>query len=128
MAGGNGSNGNNGGSGNGGYNGSNGNGGNGNGGYYNGHTAPASSQEPRDTGRRLHLHLPRTDNQESDVRRMQAVHNLLCDHEGHDQVIIYVPNGVGTAVLRPHQTVCISNELVGSLTRILGEERVIAER
>jgi DNA polymerase-3 subunit alpha len=130
MAGGNGSNGNNGGSGNGGYNGGNGNGngGNGNGGYYNGHTAPASSQEPHDTGRRLHLHLPRTDNQESDVRRMQAVHNLLCDHEGHDQVIIYVPNGVGTAVLRPHQTVCISNELVGSLTRILGEERVIAER
>ncbi len=90
----------------------NGGNGNGNGGRHNGPV------------RDLRLYLPRTSSLVADTRRMQDAHELLIAHQGNDQVTLYMPNGAGTVVLRPHYTVRVSNELVTALMGVLGEDGV----
>jgi DNA polymerase-3 subunit alpha len=78
--------------------------------------------------RTLRLHLPRTEDFDADTRRMQDVHDLLLRHRGDDeegdQIRLYMPNGVGTAVLRPYYTVRVSDDLVTRLMGFLGEDNV----
>jgi DNA polymerase-3 subunit alpha len=78
--------------------------------------------------RTLRLHLPRTEDFDTDTRRMQDVHDLLLRHRGDDeegdQIRLYMPNGVGTVVLRPYYTVRVSDDLVTRLMGFLGEDNV----
>jgi DNA polymerase-3 subunit alpha len=94
--------------------------------------APTSSNgngySSHQSARTLRLHLPRTEDFDADTRRMQDVHDLLLRHRGDDeegdQIRLYMPNGVGTAVLRPYYTVRVSDDLVTRLMGFLGEDNV----
>lgn len=105
---------------------SNGNGnghGNGNGnGHGNGYAANPGPSTPT---RNLRLYLPRTDDYDADVRRMQAVDYLLRSTEGNDEVTLYLPNGIGIVVLRPNHTVQLNDMLIANLKDVLGEEAVL---
>ena len=92
--------------------------------YTNGHS---SMSESSSSGRILRLYLPRTDNAEADVRRMQDVYHVLRDSSGPDRVTLYLPNGVGTVVLQSQHTVSLSSSLLSGLESLLGHERVVAE-
>ncbi len=81
-------------------------------------------EEQQYSGRKLLLHIPRTNDHAGDVRRMQATHDILSTSNGNDQVMIYVPNGSGTVVLRSDLTIAISPQLIQSLTEVLGTGRV----
>ena len=115
--------------------------GNGNGnGHGNGHghgkaptksaPTPASAETfsaPTFNGRTLKLHLPRSQDHESNVQCMQSVHDLLCSSNGGDQVTLYVPNGVGIVVLRSQHTVNCTPSLLNGLREVLGSEQVAVE-
>ena len=58
---------------------------------------------------------------------MQSVHELLSSSNGGDQVTLYVPNGVGTVVLRSQHTVSCTPSLIDELREVLGSERVALE-
>jgi DNA polymerase-3 subunit alpha len=92
--------------------------------YTNGHS---SMSESSSSGRILRLYLPRTDNAEADVRRMQDVYHVLRDSSGPDRVTLYLPNGVGTVVLQSQHTVSLSSSLLSGLESLLGHERVVTE-
>lgn len=100
------------------------NGGNGDGGAHSGmgHSGPYPAP-----ARNLRIYLPHTEDYDADVQRMQAADSVLRSYEGNDLVTLYLPNGVGTVVLRPHYTVQISTALVDALKRLLGEQRVMVE-
>ncbi|MFV9505654.1 MAG: DNA polymerase III subunit alpha [Oscillochloridaceae bacterium umkhey_bin13] len=119
-------------------NGANGNGnGNGNGSKANGNgngskSSPGPSYNdptapPADSGRSLRLYLPRTGDDEADVRRMQDVYSVLRASDGPDRVTLYLPNGVGVVVLQSQHTVSVSPGLIDSLAGVLGPDRVVAE-
>jgi DNA polymerase-3 subunit alpha len=57
---------------------------------------------------------------------MQHVHQILSNSHGHDQVTLYVPNGVGMVVLQSQHTITISDALIAELKQVLGPERVLA--
>jgi DNA polymerase-3 subunit alpha len=78
-------------------------------------------------GRKLRLYLPRTGDDEADVRRMQDVYNVLRASSGPDEVTLYLPNGVGIVVLQSQHTVTLSSGLLDGLAGVLGAERVVAE-
>ncbi|MEI7770568.1 MAG: DNA polymerase III subunit alpha, partial [Chloroflexales bacterium] len=91
---------------------------------------PASaeaSSAPVFNGRTLKIHLPRSQDHEGDVRRMQDVHSILLESSGGDQVTLYVPNGVGIVVLRSGHTVNCTPSLIDGLREVLGPERVAME-
>lgn len=94
---------------------SNGNGTNANG---NGHTSPTPS------GRVLHLTLPNTSDLQHDIRRMQDIDDLLRSREGSDQVMLYLPNGVGTVVFQPHYRVQASSDLLDQLGALVGTSNI----
>jgi DNA polymerase-3 subunit alpha len=79
------------------------------------------------SGRTLKLYLPRTDNYDADVRRMQALESVLRSSTGNDQVTLYLPNGVGIVVLQSQHTVNVSQGLISDLHAVLGQERVILD-
>jgi len=83
--------------------------------------------ESAPTGRKLRLYLPRTGNDELDVRRMQDVYSVLRASSGPDAVTLYLPNGVGIVVLQSQHTITLSPGLLESLKGVLGAERVVAE-
>ena len=83
--------------------------------------------ESAPTGRKLRLYLPRTGNDELDVRRMQDVYSVLRASSGPDEVTLYLPNGVGIVVLQSQHTITLSSGLLESLKGVLGAERVVAE-
>ncbi|PDW04280.1 DNA polymerase III subunit alpha [Candidatus Viridilinea mediisalina] len=91
-----------------------------NGGYQASEPAPFS-------GRVLRLYLPRTEDYEADIQRMQEVYNILRSSDGPDRVTLYLPNGVGTVVLQSQYTVSVSAGLLAGLEQLLGTGRVIAE-
>ncbi|HMQ31202.1 MAG TPA: DNA polymerase III subunit alpha [Chloroflexaceae bacterium] len=101
------------------------------GGHGKGNGMSSSQSEPAPPaptpGRSLRLYLPRTGDDEADVRRMQDVYSVLRDSSGPDQVTLYLPNGVGIVVLQSQHTVSVSSGLLESLKGVLGEERVVAE-
>lgn len=99
---------------------------NGNGHSGNGHSSHDNSV-PTATGRVLQLHLPRTDDYDQDVRLMQELHDRLCTRQGNDQLAIYVPNGVGTVVLRSQNGVAICGDLLADLRELLGAGGVTVE-
>jgi DNA polymerase-3 subunit alpha len=91
---------------------------------------PASAEvvsAPVFNGRTLRLYLPRSEDYDSDVRRMQDVHNMLLASRGEDQVTLYLPNGVGIVVLQSQHTVSCSAGLLDGLKSVLGPERVALE-
>ncbi len=95
-------------------------------GHGNGHSNGNASL-PAVPSRLLHVYLPRTDDFDADVHLMQEADSVLRATTGPDQVTLYVPNGVGTVVLRPHYSVQLSDALVEALRQMLGSERVAIE-
>ncbi len=94
----------------------------------NGHTNGNSS--PPVTRRSLRLDLPRLHDHDANVQLMQSVHEVLegsKSGEDGDQVIIRMPGGTGTILLKPRGTVRCSEALVSSLRGLLGEHAVLVE-
>jgi DNA polymerase-3 subunit alpha len=89
--------------------------------------APAYDSAPPPSGRTLKLYLPRTDNYDADVRRMQELESVLRTSNGSDQVTLYLPNGVGIVVLQSQHTVSVSQHLMSELHAVLGQERVVLD-
>jgi DNA polymerase-3 subunit alpha len=86
----------------------------------------ASSEAQTETPKRsLRLRLVRSRDEDAMVRQMQQVDDVLRARGGSDEVLIYVPNGNGTAVLRPNYGVNISPDLLQQLEHLLGEGRVL---
>ncbi len=108
--------------------------GNGNGdGYSNGHSTIRSSAPGSESGRgegvsarNLRIYLPRSHDFDADIALMQHIHQILSNSHGHDQVTLYVPNGVGMVVLQSQHTITISDALIAELKQVLGPERVLA--
>jgi DNA polymerase-3 subunit alpha len=69
----------------------------------------------------LLLRLPRTNDLEADTHRMQDIYDLLASYQGDDLLTLYVPNGVGTVVLRSRYTVRASPALVSELEGLVGK-------
>jgi DNA polymerase-3 subunit alpha len=116
--------------GNGNGHGGNGNGhgsGNGKGGGMSSSSSGGHAEPPPAPGRKLRLYLPRTGDDEADVRRMQDVYSVLRSSSGADEVTLYLPNGVGIVVLQSQHTVTLSPVLLDGLRQVLGPERVVAE-
>jgi DNA polymerase-3 subunit alpha len=86
-----------------------------------------TSSAPAFNGRTLRLYLPRSEDHEGDIRRMQDVHTILLSSSGGDQVTLYVPNGVGIVVLRSQHMVSCTSGLLDGLREVLGPERVALE-
>lgn len=103
-------------------NGSNG-GGHQNGNGHSGSNGYTNGNEPVSSGRMLHIRLPRTGDLNADTRRMQYLDDLLRSYEGNDQITLYLPNKLGTVLLRPHYTVQASPALLSALAEVLGEGR-----
>lgn len=80
--------------------------------------------DPQPPVRHLHLHLPRSEDFDADVQLMQNTDSLLRTSEGQDEVLLHLPNGIGTVVLRPRYRVQLSTVLIAQLQEILGEHRV----
>jgi DNA polymerase-3 subunit alpha len=117
-----------GGNGNGNGHGGNGHSGNGKGNGMSGAASSGGYPEPQpEPGRKLRLELPRTGDDEADVRRMQEVYALLRESSGPDQVTLRLPNGVGVVVFQSQHTVSVSPALLDGLRQVLGTERVVAE-
>jgi DNA polymerase III subunit alpha len=106
--------------------------GNGNGnGEAKGAAAPSNNgytvAPPPTPGRMLRIHLPRTEDFDADVQRMQDVDALLRTSSGDDRVVLYLPNGVGIVVLRPHHTVAATPALVAQLSELVGNGAVAVQ-
>ncbi len=84
----------------------------------NGHATPAPA------GRVLHLTLPHTSDLQHDIRCMQDIDELLRSREGSDQVMLYLPNGVGTVVFQPHYRVQASSDLLDQLGALVGTDNI----
>lgn len=98
--------------------------GNRNGSNGSGNGSVASPASPRHSGRVLHLNLPISADVQHDIRRMQDIDDLLRACEGGDQVLLYLPNGVGTLVFQPHYRVHASPDLVRQLVTLVGADNV----
>jgi DNA polymerase-3 subunit alpha len=99
---------------------------NGNGSGHGNGNGNGGSEEDAGSGRVLRLYLPHTDDLQADTRRMQDVDELLRahEHEHEDAIHLYIPNGVGTVVLRPCYQVRTTEALLSELGAYLGEESV----
>jgi DNA polymerase-3 subunit alpha len=75
----------------------------------------------------LRLFLPRSHDFDADVRLMQTVDRVLRESEGEAEVIIHMPNAIGTVLLKPRHKVHCSDSLVGALREVLGAEGVLVE-
>lgn len=75
----------------------------------------------------LRLFLPRSNDFNTDVRLMQAVDRVLRASTGEDEVIICMPNAIGTVILKPRHKVRCSDELIGALQEVLGAEGVVVD-
>jgi DNA polymerase-3 subunit alpha len=93
----------------------------------NGMSSPTESAVAPAPGRTLRLYLPRTEDHDADVRRMQDVYSVLRESSGSDQVTLYLPNGVGIVVLQSQHTINLTPGLISGLREVLGPERVVAE-
>ena len=89
----------------------------------NGDTLPPTHRAMRS----LRLYLPRSHDFDADVRLMQSVDRLLRQSDGEDQVIIHLPNAIGTVLLQPRHRVHCTDELIGALRDVLGAESVVIE-
>jgi DNA polymerase-3 subunit alpha len=116
--------------------GANGNGnGNGNGhtnGNGNGHTNGngahnGSAMNGASHKQTLRVYLPRSNDFDADVRRMQEVDQTLRASEGEDEVIIYMPNAIGSVLLKPRHSVHCNDSLVGALRDMLGDDGVVVD-
>lgn len=83
-----------------------------------------TGREARLHERTLQLYLPRTGDFEADVRLMQETDTVLRSSVGEDRVTLYLPNGIGTVVLRPQYTIRISEALVATLHQLMGQHSV----
>ena len=88
----------------------------------NGHATTTSVQ-----AHLLRLFLPRSNDLNADVRIMQAVDRVLRGSAGEDEVLLYMPNAIGTVLLKPRHKVRCSDELVGALQEVLGAESVVVD-
>ncbi len=75
----------------------------------------------------LRLYLPRSHDFDADVRLMQAVDRVLRQSVGEDQVIIHMPNAIGTVLLQPRHKVRCTDSLLGALRDVLGQDGVVVE-
>jgi DNA polymerase-3 subunit alpha len=75
----------------------------------------------------LRLYLARSNDYDADVRLMQHVHDVLCQSEGDDAVLIHIPNGSATVVLQHGHAVRCEDGLLSTLRDVLGTECVVVE-
>ena len=88
-------------------------------------------EEEQRTRRPLHLHItvPRTGDQERDIKRLGQVYDLLQSYEGQDRFSLYVANGQGGLVQLdfPNATTGYCPALEQALTEMLGPGAVRVE-
>jgi hypothetical protein len=58
---------------------------------------------------------------------MQTVDQMLRQSEGDSEVIIHMPNAVGTVLLKPRHKVHCNDALVGALRDVLGIDSVVVD-
>lgn len=75
----------------------------------------------------LRLYLARSNDYDADVRLMQHVHDVLCQSEGDDAVLIHIPNGSAMVVLKHGHAVRCEDGLLSTLRDVLGAECVVVE-
>ena len=89
-------------------------------------------EEEHRTRRPLHLHItvPRTGDQERDIKRLGQVYDLLRSYEGQDRFSLYVDNGQGGLVQLdfPNATTGYCPALEQALIEMLGPETVRVEQ
>jgi DNA polymerase-3 subunit alpha len=101
--------------------------GNGKNGKHGGDAAASEPAPVAPVGRDLHVHLPRSDDFDADIRRMQAIHGLVSESHGDDRLTLFLPNGVGIVVLQSQHTIDASTSLIGALSDMLGADRVLVQ-
>ena len=70
----------------------------------------------------LFIRLPRSDDQETDIRRLGEVYQMLARYPGHDRFNLLVANGPGTVELEfPNTTTRYCVSLLNSLEALLGD-------
>ena len=87
-------------------------------------------EESTPEARPLHIHItvPRTGDQEEDIRRLGRVYELLVGRKGSDRFSLYVVNGEERTQLDfPNASTAYSPELVEELKEILGETTIRVE-
>ncbi|KPL85491.1 DNA polymerase III subunit alpha [Herpetosiphon geysericola] len=97
--------------------------------------APAASHEDTSSvaiasGPRFHLHiyLPRSGNNETDIRRMQEIDRVLRGYEGDQPITIYLPNPMGQVMLEPSYRINPQEGLLSNLYSMLGQESAVLEQ
>ena len=93
----------------------------------NGNGNGNGSATPPTPAHSLRLYLPRSHDFDADVRLMQAVDRVLRQSVGEDQVIIHMPNAIGTVLLQPRHKVRCTDSLLGALRDVLGQDGVVVE-
>jgi DNA polymerase-3 subunit alpha len=93
----------------------------------NGNGNGNGSATPPTPAHSLRLYLPRSHDFDADVRLMQAVDRVLRQSIGEDQVIIHMPNAIGTVLLQPRHKVRCTDSLVSALRDVLGQDGVVVE-
>lgn len=88
---------------------------------------PAASAPAPGPQYTLHLHLPRTEDYNADLRCMQQVAKQLQQHRGAHRVVLYLPKDDAVIVLEAAERVDPAARLVGGLRELLGEEAVQVE-
>lgn len=96
-----------------------------NGNGHDGRMSQAPGEPP--PGRTMRLRLPRSADQEADIRLMQHIYDLLRGRDGSDQVVIQVDVPERRVLLRMRQTITCDEGLLGALRGALGAECVTLE-
>jgi len=77
----------------------------------------------------LHITIPRSGDQEQDVRLLGEIHALLTSHQGQDLFNLYVPRDRGVVQLMfPNDSTGYSPALEKAITDLLGEGSLRVER
>ncbi len=76
----------------------------------------------------VHLSIPVSEDVWADIRLLQAIDDLLGQHEGDDQVVIHLPMGEGRVALRSRKHRVESGEtLASALKSVLGDDGIKIE-
>jgi len=77
-----------------------------------------------ESGRRVLIALPHTDDVDDDIQRMQRLHTIFRTHRGADRLVLLVRNGRIMTRLEPLEQVRYSDEFREQVERLLGEGAV----
>ena len=76
----------------------------------------------------LHIYLARTDDHDTDIRRMREIDQTLRNYQGDQPVTLYVPNHLGQVMLEVGYGINPANDLIASLNTLSGQEGVVLEK